>query len=172
MEKRRQLPLLKNIFEQAGKLTFCGGNIGLSPMEFLINGEKEIVLLELSSFQLETIDHFCADIAAVLNIEMTHEERYQSLTEYRKAKLKIFKNSKNSSIFYGDQKLNEAVSNINVYDIAHNISNLKKSFNFTKWVLPGEHNIKNLSLAVLIAKNLGVGDIDIQKGNRYFSRSS
>ena len=62
--KTTTVTLLNEMLKTAGKQVFCGGNIGLSPMEFLLNGEiEDIVLLELSSFQLETIDQFAADFS-------------------------------------------------------------------------------------------------------------
>lgn len=50
------------------------------------------VALEVSSFQLETIDTFKPDVAVWLNFAADHMDRYHSLEEYRSAKMRIFKN--------------------------------------------------------------------------------
>ena len=61
--KTTSVSLLNEILHLSGLNVFCGGNIGKSPVEFLIDGEKQdVVLLELSSFQLETIKDFCPDL--------------------------------------------------------------------------------------------------------------
>lgn len=78
---------------------FVGGNIGTPAlMRFLPYEEYDFSVLELSSFQLETVDKFYADIAVILNITPDHLDRYKSLDEYITAKLKILKNQKESQI--------------------------------------------------------------------------
>ena len=48
--------------------------------------------MEVSSFQLETIDRFHPWIAALLNVTVDHQDRYESLDEYVAAKQRIFEN--------------------------------------------------------------------------------
>jgi UDP-N-acetylmuramoylalanine--D-glutamate ligase len=56
----------------------------LSPYDYLV--------VEVSSFQLETIDQFHPWIAALLNVTVDHQDRYESLDEYVAAKQRIFEN--------------------------------------------------------------------------------
>jgi len=75
------------------------GNIGKAVMSLdhnIIN-DKSIIILELSSFQLELIKETKFDIAACLNIYTAHSERYASITEYTAAKKKIFAHTKTQS---------------------------------------------------------------------------
>ncbi len=68
---------------------FLGGNIGrpLSELYFL---NSSLAVLELSSFQIEFLSEFRADLAAIINLSPSHEERYDSLDDYYRAKLKLF----------------------------------------------------------------------------------
>ena len=168
--KTTTVTLLNEMLENAGRKVFCGGNIGLSPMEFLLNGEKEdVVLLELSSFQLETIDQFSADISAILNITMTHEERYKNFDDYQEAKLRVFKNQKPGQKFYGDKKVRMLAEDVFTYDNDDVIQRLKDTYDLSSWHLPGEHNLLNLSLASLIALDLGLLVEEIQHTIKSFS---
>ncbi len=69
------------------------GNIGI-PYSEKIEGlsERDMIVIENSSFQLETIDTFRPKYAAVLNITPDHLDRHKSLENYIKAKENIFKN--------------------------------------------------------------------------------
>ena len=72
---------------------FVGGNIGIPVLEaFNENTKYEWSVLELSSFQLELIDKFYADVVVILNITPDHLNRYSSFEEYKQAKLNILKN--------------------------------------------------------------------------------
>ena len=66
-----------------------GGNLG-TPMLDLLNEERQLYILELSSFQLETVVNSNATVAALLNISADHMDRYASMDEYVRAKRRIF----------------------------------------------------------------------------------
>jgi UDP-N-acetylmuramoylalanine--D-glutamate ligase len=87
--------LLGEMFKKGGKRTFVGGNIGIPATEAVLNpppGGWEAVVLEVSSFQLETIQAFRPKIGAILNITPDHGERYAGPEDYAKAKFKLFQN--------------------------------------------------------------------------------
>jgi UDP-N-acetylmuramoylalanine--D-glutamate ligase len=87
--------LLGEILKEGGKRTFVGGNLGVPASEaalFPPSGGWEAVVLEVSSFQLETIRSFHPGMAAILNITPDHGERYADLNDYSKAKFEIFRN--------------------------------------------------------------------------------
>lgn len=67
-----------------------GGNIGLPVLDLLHQGEQDLYVLELSSFQLETTHSLQAAGAALLNISEDHLDRYASMQEYIFAKQRIF----------------------------------------------------------------------------------
>lgn len=85
--------LIGNILSRAGFYTQVGGNIG-TPLTSLIERSREegFVVVELSSFQLETIDQFRPHMAVITNISPDHLDRHGTLGEYVHAKQRIFLN--------------------------------------------------------------------------------
>lgn len=76
--------------EQAGKAVGVGGNLGTPVLDLLAEGEKELYVLELSSFQLELTEKLNADVATILNVSPDHMDRYDSFAEYIEAKRRVF----------------------------------------------------------------------------------
>ncbi|MGC4000612.1 MAG: UDP-N-acetylmuramoyl-L-alanine--D-glutamate ligase [Anaeromyxobacter sp.] len=71
--------------------TFTGGNLGTPLCEHLLSGERaDVVMLELSSFQLEGIDQLRAHLAAILNVTPDHLDRYRDVEDYAAAKARLF----------------------------------------------------------------------------------
>lgn len=85
--------LVGEILKHGGFETQVGGNIGLPVVE-MINGSKDNgwSVLELSSFQLETIETFAPKIAVVLNITPDHLDRHGTFESYAAAKTRITEN--------------------------------------------------------------------------------
>jgi UDP-N-acetylmuramoylalanine--D-glutamate ligase len=82
--------LVGKIFEDAGVPTLVGGNIGLPVIDLVVKSSPETVsVLEVSSFQLETIEEFHPQIAVVLNITPDHLDRHGSFENYAAAKTRI-----------------------------------------------------------------------------------
>jgi UDP-N-acetylmuramoylalanine--D-glutamate ligase len=85
--------LVGEIFGKAGQRTFVGGNIGNPLMDLpLSGGEVDVVVAEISSFQLEGIDSFHPRVSVLLNITEDHLDRYAGYGEYIDAKARIFMN--------------------------------------------------------------------------------
>ncbi len=83
--------LVGKIFADAGRPTQVGGNIGLPVIELIEKSTPETVnVLEVSSFQLETVVDFHPQIAAILNLTPDHLDRHGSFESYAAAKEKIF----------------------------------------------------------------------------------
>jgi UDP-N-acetylmuramoylalanine--D-glutamate ligase len=81
------------ILEAGGRPTFVGGNLGVPLAEAVgtpATGPEGICVLELSSFQLETVDQFRAHVAVLLNVTADHLDRYPDLAAYGRAKARIF----------------------------------------------------------------------------------
>jgi len=71
--------------------TFTGGNLGTPLCEHVLSGARaEVVVAELSSFQLEGIDRFRARVGAILNVTPDHLDRYAGVPEYALAKARLF----------------------------------------------------------------------------------
>jgi UDP-N-acetylmuramoylalanine--D-glutamate ligase len=79
------------MLQGCGVRTMASGNIGL-PFATAVrrSHELDVMVLETSSFQLETIHHFRPHVAVWLNLSPNHLDRYRDMEEYRTAKLRIF----------------------------------------------------------------------------------
>jgi UDP-N-acetylmuramoylalanine--D-glutamate ligase len=83
--------LVGKIFRDAGVATQVGGNIGLPVIDLVAMSTPETVnVLEVSSFQLETVEEFHPKIAVILNITPDHLDRHGSFESYVAAKERIF----------------------------------------------------------------------------------
>ncbi|WP_114418554.1 UDP-N-acetylmuramoyl-L-alanine--D-glutamate ligase [Marinospirillum perlucidum] len=82
--------LVGDMAASIGKKVGVGGNIGLPALDLLAEGAKDLYVLELSSFQLETTLSLQAQGAALLNISEDHLDRYASMQDYIFAKQRIF----------------------------------------------------------------------------------
>jgi len=85
--------LIGKLLEDAGLKVQVGGNIG-TPLISLVESSSEDgwTVVEMSSFQLETIKEFHPTIALVLNVTPNHMDRYETFTDYAAAKHRIFMN--------------------------------------------------------------------------------
>ena len=85
--------LTVKILQGCGLRTMASGNIGL-PFATAVKKSLnlDVMVLEVSSFQLETIQTFRPKVAAWLNLSPNHLDRYPGVQEYREAKLHIFDN--------------------------------------------------------------------------------
>jgi UDP-N-acetylmuramoylalanine--D-glutamate ligase len=82
--------LVGKIFADAGVPTLVGGNIGLPVIDLVAkSGPETVSVLEVSSFQLETVEEFHPWIAVVLNITPDHLDRHGSFETYAAAKARI-----------------------------------------------------------------------------------
>ena len=85
--------LIGELLKNAGIPTLVGGNIGTPLLELAEQTTDETwTVVELSSFQLETIKDFHANVAICLNVTPNHLDRYDSFTDYAAAKHRIFLN--------------------------------------------------------------------------------
>ncbi|MBI1910973.1 MAG: UDP-N-acetylmuramoyl-L-alanine--D-glutamate ligase [Deltaproteobacteria bacterium] len=85
--------LIGRILEDAGKKVFVGGNIGTPAVEYVENeGDADFVVLEISSFHLETTKDFNPHIGILLNITEDHLDRYRDFDHYAETKFRLFEN--------------------------------------------------------------------------------
>src|SRR5664280_875425 len=85
--------LIAWMLEGGGKRTVAAGNIGNAFCDAVeASASLDAVVLEVSSFQLEKIEQFRANIAVLLNITPDHLDRYESMDEYAAAKSFVFMN--------------------------------------------------------------------------------
>jgi UDP-N-acetylmuramoylalanine--D-glutamate ligase len=91
--------LVGEILAKSGKKTLVGGNIGTPVISLAGQSTPEtMVVLEVSSFQLESIEQFCPWVAAILNITPDHLDRHHTFQAYVDAKARLFENQGPSDI--------------------------------------------------------------------------
>lgn len=104
--KSTTVTLIGKMLQESGKHVFVGGNLGTALSEaakqvlqaFKAGSDDpfDAVVVEVSSFQLETVERFHPWIAALLNVTTDHQDRYDSIHEYIEAKRRIFENQDSS----------------------------------------------------------------------------
>ena len=81
------------LLEKEGRKVVAGGNIGLPLISQCPKmSANDIVVAEMSSFQLESVDSFCPKVAVVMNLTPDHLDRHKTMEAYAAAKANIFKN--------------------------------------------------------------------------------
>lgn len=90
--KSTVVTLLGQMAQQAGLSVGVGGNIGTPALELLAQA-ADLYVLELSSFQLETISHLQPLAATCLNISADHLDRYRDLQHYTGVKLRVYEHA-------------------------------------------------------------------------------
>lgn len=81
--------LVGEMAKAAGIYVAVGGNLGTPALE-LLNDSVELYVMELSSFQLETVTKLNAKVATILNISADHLDRYENMRAYILAKLRVY----------------------------------------------------------------------------------
>lgn len=170
--KTTTVNLIYNIISSYKKARLLG-NVGNTFSKEIENIEEdEDIILELSSFQLETIENFHPHISAILNIAEDHLDRYNDIEDYFNAKKNIYKNQAGNdflilnydNIFtnrlYNELKdkkekfevLTFSTKNKNAtiyYDNEEIFYQNKKLFSIKKRKLFGNHNVENILVSVL-----------------------
>jgi UDP-N-acetylmuramoylalanine--D-glutamate ligase len=89
--KSTVVTLLGAMARRAGLDVRVGGNIGTPALDLIQEQEPDLYVLELSSFQLETVSSLRPQAAAVLNVSADHMDRYTDLQAYAATKQSIFR---------------------------------------------------------------------------------
>ncbi len=91
--------LIGEMLKASGKQPFVGGNIGTPLSKWLLNGRKaDVLVLEVSSFQLDTASRFRPSVGVLLNITEDHLDRYESFAAYATSKLSLFARQTGSDV--------------------------------------------------------------------------
>ncbi len=85
--------LLGQMLKNSGISVFVGGNIGNPLIEYAGSAQKmQVVVAEISSFQLDTIERFRPKVSVLLNISADHLDRYPDFEAYADSKIRVFSN--------------------------------------------------------------------------------
>lgn len=100
--------LVRDMLLAAGQKAIAGGNLGTPALDLLEQERPDFYVLELSSFQLETVRSLHLVAAAILNISEDHLDRHKTIGAYTDAKLRIFRHAEQTIINCDDDHLHGA----------------------------------------------------------------
>ncbi len=169
--------MLGEMLRKAGRSVFVGGNLG-TPLVEAIGAGPDVVVAEISSFQLEWIESFHPRVAVHLNLTDDHFDRYRDLDDYGRAKARIFENQDTGdwAILNRDDpnvwKLaREVRSRVVAFGLeratgaraiwpsdralAFNLGDLSGTIDLGRFRLPGRHNLSNAMAAAAEALAMG-----------------
>ncbi|EKN6353283.1 UDP-N-acetylmuramoyl-L-alanine--D-glutamate ligase [Yersinia enterocolitica] len=170
--------LVGEMAKAAGWQVGIGGNIGVPALNLLKQltlqkHENQLVVLELSSFQLETTSSLRASAATILNVTEDHTDRYPfGLQQYRAAKLRVYENAK-VCVVNADDALtmpvrgadNRCISfgvDVGDYHLNKQQGEIwlrvrgEKVLNTREMKLTGRHNYTNALAALALADAVGI----------------
>lgn len=85
--------LIAHVLRLGGWKAIAAGNLGMPVCDAIVEGRMpDVMVIEMSSFQLETIQRFRANVAVILNLSPNHLDRYARFEEYVAAKARILAN--------------------------------------------------------------------------------
>lgn len=173
--------LVADMCRAAGKKVLMGGNIGVPALD-LLEHSADVIVLELSSFQLETTYSLKPLVATVLNISEDHLDRHRDLHAYQQIKLKVYQNCE-FVVCNRDDVLTCPVSTKATmsYGLSHSSDGFswddktacilldgKLFLDSKSCLLVGAHNMLNIQAAASLAKVLGIDDHSIRQGAKQF----
>ena len=182
------IALMLNQNREEGKAYTCG-NIGISAARVAQEvGEKDVMVTELSSFQLMGIEKLRPHIAVLTNIYEAHTDYHGSRENYVKAKMRIVKNQKEDDYFVVNwdseewrnlSKLTKAkIVPFSRQDTTEEGAYVKNGVIFFRGEeimhvdeikVPGSHNVENALAAISVAKIEGQSNENIAEVLRTFS---
>lgn len=176
------------------RICYIGGNVGIPFISFAEKVNKsDVVVLELSSFQLESVIKFRPKISCILNLHPDHLNRYKNVLQYYKSKLNIARNQKRNDVCvlnFDDinfkeinfeskaKKLWFSLENGNADAFTYYKAFLVKNNNklntanvvvkFEDVHLVGNHNYLNILASILICEQIGISNENIFESLKTF----
>ncbi len=155
--------LIGKMAEASGLSCFVGGNIGTPLVEYLMSGTRaDLVVAEISSFQLDLSENFKPRVGVLLNISPDHLDRYPSYKAYRDSKWSLFARqdaTDTAVINTGIQNFDHRVSRLScqVVEFSPQTQNRDAQIRINEEIIPasacqtliGGHNRENITAAAL-----------------------
>jgi len=179
--------LIGEMLKQEGKRVGVGGNVGEPLILFADGGDRwEVLVVEISSFQLEAIEDFRPRFSVLLNITEDHLDRYPRYEDYIEAKVRIFTNQnsgdvavlnkddpivmkygakvKAEKVFFSlKEGLDEGAFSRDQW-ILLRLGGKEEDYSLTQTALKGVHNVENMMAALTTARIFGCSKKAIEAG--------
>ncbi len=179
--------LIYNMLKEAGLPAVLGGNIGY-PVCSLVENVKsgDVLVLEISSHQLNDIINFKTDISVLTNLSEVHIDHFGTYENYKAQKVKIFNRHTNKDIgiinldnadsMAYDKKINSnklyfSINNKNAnahIEDEYICYNGEKIVKLDDILVKGNHNYENIMCAIMVVKQFGVKNEIVKNVLRQF----
>ncbi|WDP93189.1 MAG: UDP-N-acetylmuramoyl-L-alanine--D-glutamate ligase [Desulfobacter sp.] len=179
--------LISAMAEACGLSCFVGGNIGIPLVEYLMSGiRQDLVVAEVSSFQLDLATTFSPNVGVLLNISPDHLDRYPDFKAYRDSKWSLFARQGgndaavvNTGIQNFDKRVSPLSGRIFSFSPETGTGTADLRFHFKDKeicipaaafkALPGGHNRENIAAAAISVLAAGGNEAGICKGLEDFA---
>jgi len=179
--------LTGELLKKTGRNVFVGGNIGVPLVSYAADLTKEdLVVAEVSSFQLESIDTFAPHLALMINLTPDHLDRHGTMENYLACKANIFVNqtasdylilnyddmalrslagtSRGKVLFFSQKHILEEGVYLDGMDVVLRINGESMTIcREDEIAIKGKHNLENAMGAILLAYLSGVSPEDIRQ---------
>ena len=181
--------MLGHLLDADGQAPFVGGNLGDPPADLargVLGGERHAptsLVLECSSYQLETLKPGPTAVAMILNVTPDHLDRYDSYEDYAMTKATVFANVDGLALLDAEDEWTPRFSPLagdRLQLIGSDFARIEgdgpgdtlvvdgETYARAALRLPGRHNSKNALFAIAAARHLGVSTQTIRDGLRSF----
>ena len=170
--------LIGEMLKESGKRVGVGGNVGEPLILFADGGNQwEILVTEISSFQLEAIEDFRPKLTVLLNVTEDHLDRHPTYENYIEAKARIFMNQtpedlailnkddpivmklakkvKTKKIFFSQKERLDEGTFSNGQSITLRLESKEEDYSLAQAPLLGIHNVENMMAALTTARLFG-----------------
>jgi UDP-N-acetylmuramoylalanine--D-glutamate ligase len=183
--------LIGEMLKEEGKRVGVGGNIGDPLILFAEGGNQwEVLVVEISSFQLEAIKDFRPRFSVLLNITEDHLDRYPRYEDYVEAKFRIFVNQKSEDravlnrddpivmkhgagvkakkIFFSLKERLDEGAFLSGQSILFRLEGEEEEYSLAQTPLKGIHNVENMMASLITARSFGCSKKAIESVLRHF----
>ncbi|UTF59643.1 UDP-N-acetylmuramoyl-L-alanine--D-glutamate ligase [Gilvimarinus sp. DA14] len=178
--------LVGEMAKAAGLEVAVGGNLGTPALD-LLDDAVELYVLELSSFQLETVSKLGAQVACILNISPDHMDRYSGMPAYHAAKQRVYFGARNVVVnrqdpltrppladdvalsSFGGAADFKNIGTIEQQGELYLSADLKPLIPVSELKIKGQHNIANAQAALAIGRAAGLPMADMLAALREFT---
>ncbi len=185
--------LLGRMLDASGRRVFVGGNIGRPLIGYVDGGQTaDVVVAEISSFQLDTIATFRPAVGVLLNITDDHLDRYTGFAAYAHSKMRLFENqtAQDAAVLNGaDPVIRAQAAAIRSRRLFYNTTEAAENcaavvgtalalrrpghevvrLDLAPFRLRGPHNVENACAAALAALAAGASPLGIQQALSAFA---
>lgn len=155
-----------SMLREAGKKVFLGGNIGTPLSDYVLSRDTaDVLVLEISSFQLMAADTFRPQVGVLLNLSPNHLDYHENMHEYVDAKFSMFaRQTKDDVAIFGTDLEDE----VPLHNIKARIEYFTVTGRFENTRLLGRHNQADIEAAFMACAEFGVTEDEAKRAAAAF----